>query len=1197
MQSKVLIIALVVLSLACSALIGWICVLTEQSVLYAIAPVALFLLVLLVLFVVTRLNARRGANQLEKGLMAQAEAQARTARPDQKQQVVALQRDFEGAVRDLKTSKLGRAGRDALYLLPWYAIIGPSGAGKTTALRHSGLRFPSTRGQDNFKVKGVGGTRNCDFWLTNDAVLLDTAGRWATQQDDHHEWLGFLQLLRKHRAKKPLNGMIAAIGIGDIVNGSDEEIDTLAEHMRTRLEEVVTQLRVSIPVYVLFTKCDLVEGFVDMFGGLRATEREQILGFTLPLSRGSHSPEELFDDYFDELADNLRSASYARMGEERGARERKRVYSFPEQFRVMRDKLARFTARLFENSVYSETVPLRGVYFSSGTQEGRPFNLLFEPSSHAEQEVVDQKGYFLRDLFMQVIFADSAIASASQAELRRQRIMRLALTGTLALVTLVIGVIPATVFLTSRHQIASTTDLVQKAEHDASSAARAAPSYTETARSLHDDLEGYERGAPSFFTSLGMYTGGSVVPPLRQYFAYLLRRELVAPVVSAEAQAMTDFGLRYEASPRAMPTPAEHDTFYNALKLHLLLTMPKMPQQYASWVEQRLSDGWSAAMPKQAQNSELARAYVDYAQLYPELAFSADSTLVRRVRATLNRTSAAQQTLDAIITHVSSLGYDLDLPKLTGYNAALLGGKPIRGAFTRRGYENAVRDLFATGAPEHVDELWVLGLNEGEGAAQANQNEVERAARLAELSSLYYRSYVQEWRGFIDSVRTKSAQGANTEALALLSELTNGVPTPLGRLFQGVAFNVRLPPPPKLEKEETAAAKPAATDMLTKIWKRDKPGAKPAAAKAKPVVDQFGMGDLAAAFDEFISFGVAAESVGSNAPVPYDTYREQLVYLRDALQGRLNNPGNTQQLETQIETAQTRVRSLIDAQPPTARAMFEGLLWPPIKGLREGARGEGAAWLGKLWCSEVVAPYEQGLLGHYPFNPSGSDARIEDLDAYYKPGEGLLWKFTHGTMAEHVQLSSDHYAFTPKYASTGLFNGGLLDFLDHSRDISRAFYAGNTNTARADFSVRLHSASSNVDTITLSVGGKQISYDNGPLTWQNLSWPGPEPAKGASFMVRGRNVRAGNELHGIWGFFRLLETGAVSRVSEDTVSVTWRLPADDVAVWIELRPNHATSPFFSRDERARDQRLLRVVRGAHVPAPRRIAASQAVCKP
>jgi len=397
-------------------------------------------------------------------------------------------------------------------------------------------------------------------------------------------------------------------------------------------------------------------------------------------------------------------------------------------------------------------------------------------------------------------------------------------------------------------------------------------------------------------------------------------------------------------------------------------------------------------------------------------------------------------------------------------------------------------------------------------------------------------------------------------------------------------------------------SKPAAADVLTKIWQRDKPNGKAGKRKqAKPapvVIERFGAGDLAAAFDELISFGVAADagSGAAPAPVPFDAYREQLIYLRDALQARLNNPGDTQQLESQIETALVRVRSLIDAQPPSTRPVLEALLWPPIKGLKEGARGEGAAWLGGQWCSEVVAPFEQSLLGRYPFSKNGADARIEDIDAYYKPGEGLLWKFTDSTLRDYVQLSSDHYALAPKYES-GFFNNSLLNFLDRSRDISRAFYSSNGKSVQVDFSVRLHSASSNVDTITLSVGGKQINYDNGPLSWQELSWPGPEPMRGASFMVRGRNVRAGNEIAGTWGMFKLLETGAVSRVADDTVSVTWRLPADDVAVWIELRPKSAVSPFFDRDERGRDQQLLRVVRGSHVPAPRRIASSQPVCKP
>ena len=194
-------------------------------------------------------------------------------------------------------------------------------------------------------------------------------------------------------------------------------------------------------------------------------------------------------------------------------------------------------------------------------------------------------------------------------------------------------------------------------------------------------------------------------------------------------------------------------------------------------------------------------------------------------------------------------------------------------------------------------------------------------------------------------------------------------------------------------------------------------------------------------------------------------------------------------------------------------------------------------------------------------------------------------------------LQGDHYTFSARNENgAGPYTDNLLEFLDRSHAISRALYPGG-GAAKVDFSVRLHAASSKVDTITLMVGGKSISYDNGPLTWQNLSWPGPEANRGASFMVKGRTVRAGNDIEGIWGLFRLLETGAVSRASDDAISVTWRLPTDDVTVWIELRPAVANSPFFDRDDRQHAPKLLRLLRGSSVPAPRRIAASQPVCKP
>src|SRR5512138_1478090 len=141
--------------------------------------------------IIKAIATKRAASAIEAGL---GDLSGKgNIRPDQQAEINAMQVEFQKAINGLKSSRLGHKGRDALSLLPWYIIIGPPGAGKTTALRSSGLQFPYAKGG---KVKGVGGTRNCDWWLTNQAVILDTAGRWATQEDDREEWLAFLDLLR-----------------------------------------------------------------------------------------------------------------------------------------------------------------------------------------------------------------------------------------------------------------------------------------------------------------------------------------------------------------------------------------------------------------------------------------------------------------------------------------------------------------------------------------------------------------------------------------------------------------------------------------------------------------------------------------------------------------------------------------------------------------------------------------------------------------------------------------------------------------------------------------------------------------------------------------------------------------------------------------------------------------------------------------
>ena len=100
------------------------------------------------------------------------------------------------AIAALKASR--RRGHN-LYSEPWYVIIGAPGSGKSTLLQNSGLQFPLAQRFGRDAVRGVGGTRNCDWWFTDDAIFLDTAGRFTAQDSDPGSdargWKEFLALL------------------------------------------------------------------------------------------------------------------------------------------------------------------------------------------------------------------------------------------------------------------------------------------------------------------------------------------------------------------------------------------------------------------------------------------------------------------------------------------------------------------------------------------------------------------------------------------------------------------------------------------------------------------------------------------------------------------------------------------------------------------------------------------------------------------------------------------------------------------------------------------------------------------------------------------------------------------------------------------------------------------------------------------
>ncbi len=350
---------------------------------------------------------------------------------------------MQEALATLKRTTGGSAG--SLYDLPWYLIIGPPGAGKTTALVNSGLRFPLAGEAYAKAVPGMGGTRYCDWWFTDQAVLIDTAGRYTTQDSDakadRASWLSFLDLLRTNRPRQPINGVIIAISIADIATLSPAEVAAHADAIRKRLHELHEELKVNFPVYAMFTKMDLVSGFTPYFADLDEERRRQVWGATFETAdRRSNKVGEVPAE-LDLLIDSISRRMPDRLQYEPDLRARAQLFGLPAQMAALKKSVVDFLNRIFEPSRFQSSATLRGFYFTSGTQEGAPFDAVVGALQRSYG--VDSMGtaafsgpgrsFFLHDLLTKVIFLEAGWVSTNIAAVRRSFVAR---TAVFALITL-----------------------------------------------------------------------------------------------------------------------------------------------------------------------------------------------------------------------------------------------------------------------------------------------------------------------------------------------------------------------------------------------------------------------------------------------------------------------------------------------------------------------------------------------------------------------------------------------------------------------------------------------------------------------------------------------------------------------------------------------------------------------------------------
>lgn len=312
-----------------------------------------------------------------------------------------------------------------LLKTPWYIVLGENDCGKNTMINNAGLSCTI--------IENAAANNAYQWHLAENAVFITTNLKITEQKDIAH-WLALIKFLKKYRGRKTINGVILTINLSSLILQDVTQKQNYIQIIQQYLSKLHQKLGTRIPVYLLFTKCDLIAGFIEFFNDLNQENRKQIWGITLPLDLPTDvkNIQAFLNNEYDQLIHRLNEHLLWRISREPNPKRRELIAYFPQQMQLLKKLIVNFTTQTLahgENPV-DNRLHFRGIYFSSAKQTGMPRDFLIEgieqklnlTHTNLPQHITNTQSYFLAKLFRDVIFLESNIAgNKHHNEIRTRR--------------------------------------------------------------------------------------------------------------------------------------------------------------------------------------------------------------------------------------------------------------------------------------------------------------------------------------------------------------------------------------------------------------------------------------------------------------------------------------------------------------------------------------------------------------------------------------------------------------------------------------------------------------------------------------------------------------------------------------------------------------------------------------------------------
>ena len=1043
-----------------------------------------------------------------------------------------------------------------LYQRPWYLLIGAPGAGKTTLLLKSGLKFLLTDKFGHRSVGGVGGTRHCDWWFTEEAVLLDTAGRYTTQDSyatvDKASWLGFLDIIKRNRRQKPINGVIVTISLLDLLTKDSATRTAHAIAIRNRIFELQEKFTIRFPIYIMISKCDLLQGFVEFFNDLNKNDREQVWGMTFPNDtiKDINASLHMFPSAFLELEKALQSKVISRMHDEHNLNQRAVILTFPQQFAFLGEIIEQFLAEVLLANPNEENTMLRGIYFTSSTQEGSPIDRILGAMSSVfnldRQALIATSGksYFVTKLLKLVIFPESHLAgSVSKYNILLLWSRRIGITGLVAMF-ITFSYLLWQSYSINNHYLHNVLD---RAKLLATTAAQPIDSTSllailpvlDAAELIYQTTKPEEIQIIAFPLS---QVGNMEEESIKNYNRLL--KEALLPRMISRIQVHLNRGSAYKL-----------DYLYQLLRVYIMLGESQHFQIKAieEWFSYDLNNNLPSVSKKDI--ASLIRHTTALSHLLEdeitnnEFKIDLDYELVNQTQ----RIMAHLSIKDWIFEKTTK---DISHKPIKGFSIADAAGSQASAVFYRKSGEPLSRGIsgiytiegylsFKKALKLNLDNLaknsWVFAQEEA-------LNTPERIDTIYNsVIEQYFRNYINVWVRLLDDINIVQFSSVN-QGIWILN-LLSADESPLRKLLNAIIVETTLTPVSEsgtVTKNDTGVIE-LYKNKLSNILNNNEENKLSDNQSLPTIVDVY--------FDPLAKF--VGKNNGNGAPLDaLLTDISEIANYFQAMNSNLNDqvqplPGNILSMPT-----------LTDIELPKMINNF-------IASIKNSSviltTNNEIQRLNLLWSSSASIFCQQAINGRYPNNNDAeNDISPDDFGRFFAKN-GLIDSFFDKNLKHMVNTTGKFWRWRENNWGSEKPSTYILQQFQNANRIRDSFFTKGGQKPSATFEIQILSVSSQISNFDLNIEGQSLLYSsdssNNRMIFQVPSGKSKNESS-LSITVAGKNIQINTS--GYWSWWRLMDKGILEKTTSlDKFHLTFnlqghlvvfRIQASSVYNSIDLQP-------------------------------------------